>query len=141
MSPTLRAGDRVVVDPNAYAGSWPERGDIIVFTVSDAPDILAIKRVIGLPGDVIRQADGNIYVNGVALVEPYAVQDSRTLGPWVVAADRVFVVGDNRPGSNDSRYTMGQIPMSEIVGQVLLEQQPEDRSLPVPPAPVSPKAT
>ena len=136
MAPTLEIGQQVAVDPDAYESTIPERGDIIAFTLPDHPDIIAIKRVIGLPGDVIEQVRGVVYVNGVALDEPYTSPDTGTLGPWSVTADHVFVMGDNRPTSNDSRYSMGQVAAVGIVGKVVLDQEAEDRSLPVPPAPV-----
>jgi signal peptidase I len=135
MLPTLQVGQQVAVDPDAYESVMPERGDIIAFTLPDYPDIIGIKRVIGLPGDSVEQFDGIVYVNGAALDEPYAIADRKTLGPWVVAPQRLFVMGDNRPHSNDSRYTMGEIPLAGIFGKVLLDRDAEDRSLPVPPAP------
>jgi signal peptidase I len=138
MLPTLQVGQQVAVDPDAYESVMPQRGDIIAFTLPDYPEIIAIKRVIGLPGDSVEQSDGKVYVNGAALDEPYAMADRKPLGPWVVASRRVFVIGDNRPNSNDSRYSMGQIPLADILGKVLPDRDAEDRSLPVPPAPVRP---
>jgi signal peptidase I len=138
MLPTLQVGEQVAVDPDAYESAMPRRGDIIAFTLPDYPEIIAIKRVIGLPGDSVEQSDGMVYVNGTALHEPYAIADGKPLGQWVVASHRVFVMGDNRPNSNDSRYSMGQIPLADILGKVLPDRGAEDRSLPVPPAPVRP---
>jgi signal peptidase I len=138
MLPTLRVGQQVAVDPDAYGSEMPQRGDIIAFSLPDYPEIVAIKRVIGLPGDSVEQSDGMVYVNGSALDEPYAVTDEKPRGPWVVAPHRVFVMGDNRPSSNDSRYSMGQIPLSDILGKVLPDRDAEDRPLPVPPAPAHP---
>jgi signal peptidase I len=137
MDPTLRVGQNVAVDPSAYESSLPQRGDVIAFTLPANRDVIAIKRVIGLPGDAVEQFDGAMYVNGTKLDEPYAAHDTRTLGPWTVASDHVFVVGDNRPVSNDSRFSMGQVRLGDIVGRVLLDQAAEDRPLPVPPAPVA----
>jgi signal peptidase I len=138
MLPTLQAGQQVAVDPDAYESVIPQRGDIIAFSLPDYPEIIAIKRVIGLPGDSVEQSDGMVYVNGKALDEPYATADKKPGGPWVVAPHRVFVMGDNRPNSNDSRYSMGQIPLSDILGKVLPDRDAEDRPLPVPPAPSRP---
>jgi signal peptidase I len=135
MLPTLQVGQQVAVDPDAYESVMPQRGDIIAFTLPDYPNIIGIKRVIGLPGDSVEQSHGVVYVNGTPLDEPYAIADRKTLGPWIVAPQRVFVMGDNRPNSNDSRYTMGEIPLASIFGKVLLDRDAEDRSLPVPPAP------
>jgi signal peptidase I len=138
MLPTLRVGQQVAVDPDAYGSEMPQRGDIIAFSLPDYPEIVAIKRVIGLPGDSVKQFDRVVYVNGTALDEPYAITDGKPGGPWVVASHRVFVMGDNRPNSIDSRYSMGQIPLSDILGKVLPDRDAEDRPLPVPPAPARP---
>jgi signal peptidase I len=138
MLSTLQVGQQVAVDPDAYESAMPQRGDIIAFSLPDYPEIIAIKRVIGLPGDSVEQSHGMVYVNGTALDEPYAIADRKTLGPWVVASHRVFVMGDNRPNSNDSRYSMGQIPLADILGKVRFDRDADDRSLPVPPAPVRP---
>jgi len=73
MSPTLEAGQSVVLDPDAYVGVRPARGDIIVFSVPEYPDIIIIKRVIGLPGERVEQVDGIVYIDGQPLDEPYAV--------------------------------------------------------------------
>jgi signal peptidase I len=138
MLPVLQVGQQVAVDPVAYESVMPQRGDIIAFTLPEYPDLIAIKRVIGLPGDSVEQSDGTVYVNGSALDEPYAMTDRKPGGPWVVASHRVFVMGDNRPNSNDSRYSMGQIPLSDILGKVLPDRDAEDRPLPVPPTPLRP---
>lgn len=138
MLPTLEVGQQVAVDPDAYGSEMPQRGDIIAFSLPDYPEIIAIKRVIGLPGDSVEQSDGMVYVNGTAVDEPYAIADGRPRGPWVVASHQVFVMGDNRPNSNDSRYSMGQIPLTDILGKVLPDRDAEDRPLPVPPAPARP---
>jgi signal peptidase I len=138
MLPTLQVGQQVAVDPDAYESVMPQRGDIIAFSLPDYPEIIAIKRVIGLPGDSVEQSDGIVYVNGSALDEPFAMADREPGGPWLVASHRVFVMGDNRPHSNDSRYSMGQIPLSDILGKVLPDRDADDRPLPVPPAPLRP---
>lgn len=119
MEPTLRVGDRVTVDLDAYREAGPARGDLIAFTAVDFPDLIFIKRVIGLPGEVLTQSDGTILVDGRPLHEPYARPDPRTLGPWVVREGHVFVAGDDRPNSNDSRWTMGQIPLRDVLGRVV----------------------
>jgi signal peptidase I len=138
MRPTLQVGVEVFVDPGAYESSLPERGDIVAFKIPDNPDVIAIKRIIGLPGDTVEQSAGTVYVNGSAIDEPYVIEDTKTLGPWIVAPGHVFVMGDNRPNSNDSRYSMGEIPFEDIFGRVLLDRDVQGGSLPVPPAPVNP---
>lgn len=140
MRPTLDVGQKVFVDPGAYESALPERGDIIAFRIPDYPDIIAIKRIIGLPGDAVEQSGGTVYVNGSAIDEPYVIEDTKTLGPWLVVPGHVFVMGDNRPNSNDSRYSMGEIPFEDVLGRVLLDRDVQGGSLPVPPGPVNPSA-
>jgi signal peptidase I len=137
MLPTIAIGQTVVVDIDAYVpvpptpgdivafDPTPARGDIVAFTVPDHPDLVFLKRVIGLPGDTVNEVDGVVTVNGTPLDEPYTIGDKRTLGPWVVEQDHVFVMGDNRPNSNDSRFAdIGQIPFSSVSGKVLLDELP-----------------
>ncbi len=121
MLPTLRPGDVIAVDTDAYGSTLPSRGDIVAFRLAEASNIF-IKRVIGLPGDVVSEVDGVVSVNGEQLDEPYADLDHLS-GSWVVEQGHVFVMGDKRANSNDSRFTggggMGQIPIEAIVGKVL----------------------
>ena len=134
MLPTIEIGQTVVVDVDAYDGTTPSRGDIVAFTVADYPDLVMLKRVIGLPGDIVQQAKGVIRVNGERLDEPYVLEDPRTLGPWTVEPGHLFVMGDNRPDSNDSRFSMGQIAVSQVTGRVLLGETPHSDA----PAPTAP---
>ena len=91
----------------SYIFSKPERGDVIIFEYPDDGDKLLIKRVIGLPGEMVIIKDGLVYINGseVPLEEPYAHGVSRQdFGPYLIPADCYFVLGDNRDNSKDSRY-------------------------------------
>jgi signal peptidase I len=135
MEPTIYVGQAVVVDTDAYSSSSPVRGDVIVFDLP-GQGMSFIKRVIGLPGDSVEQREGgDVYVNGVKLVEPYVgAVDPKPLGPWSVEPGHVFVMGDNRANSNDSRYAMGQIPLAGVVGRVVLEEVPTAAPSPPPPA-------
>jgi signal peptidase I len=133
MAPTLAVGQQVAVDPSAYRSAPPARGDIIAFTIADYPGLVAIKRVVGVAGDTVEERSGVVFVNGRALDEPYASLDTYSGGASVVMPGNVFVMGDNRPNSNDSRYSMGQIPVTDIVGKVLLGVTPEDRPQSPPP--------
>ncbi len=121
MLPTLRPGDVVPVDTSVYESTLPSRGDIVAFRLPETSNIF-IKRVIGLPGDTVSEVDGVVSVNGEELDEPYAELDHRS-GSWVVEPGHVFVMGDMRANSNDSRFTgdgdMGQLPLEAIVGKVL----------------------
>jgi signal peptidase I len=134
MLPTIQVGQTVVVDVDAYDGTLPASGDIVAFSLAEYPDYTFLKRVIGLPGDRLRQVDSSVIVNGRTLDEPYAVRDRQPLGPWTVEPGHLFVMGDNRPNSVDSRFSMGQIPVDDIIGRVLLGVEPSGDA-PAPPAP------
>ena len=122
MLPTLQPGEVVTVDTRAYASQLPARGDIVAFRLADQSENVFLKRVIGLPGDVVEEMDGVVSVNGQALDEPYADLDHRD-GSWAVEPGHVFVLGDSRGKSNDSRFTeeggMGQVPITSIIGRVV----------------------
>ncbi len=110
MTNTIMEGDRIIGLRLSYILSEPERGDIIIFKYPDDPTQKFVKRVIGLPGDVIeikREATGvNVYVNGKILTEPYLKEAmlSTTDYTYIVPKDSYFVMGDNRNDSKDSRY-------------------------------------
>lgn len=93
----------------------------VVFVESDALDRVIIKRVIGLPGDEIEIVDGVTYRNGQALSEAYAIIDSTSQLPaTIVPDDSVFVLGDNRPNSTDSRaVSVGCIATDHVLGKAL----------------------
>lgn len=136
MEPTLQAGEAVDVDLSAYGSRMPARGEVVAFRHPAFPDGFWITRVIGLPGDRIQQIDGVVSVNGEVLDEPYAVADTRD-GAWIVRAEHLFVMGDNRPIANDSRFTLGQVPIDDVVGEVLVGSV-SDRPLEPPAAPAIP---
>ena len=126
MVPTLQVGDRVFVNKFIYRFDEPQRGDIIVFksvegsTEGGQEDL--IKRVVGLPGDEISVQDGVLFANGEPQEEPYVNRqsaDSSSFGPAVVPKGEVFVMGDNRAGSLDSRY-FGPVPLENIEGEAFL---------------------
>jgi signal peptidase I len=129
MEPSLHAGEFVVVNKLAYRWKAPERGDIVVFHFPLDPEKRYIKRVIGLPGDTIEARDGRIYVNGVALDEPYLAASPNYDGRWQVEEGHVFVLGDNRNNSNDSK-NWGSLDMDAIIGKaVLIYWPPENLGL------------
>ncbi len=119
MQPTLNEGELLVVDKLAYRLGEPHRGDIIVFHHNRQPPEDYIKRVIGLPGDRVRVEGGQVYVNDIALDEPYLAEPPAYTGEWVVPPDSLFVLGDNRNRSSDSRI-WGFVPMSDVVGRAAL---------------------
>lgn len=118
MQPTLYPGDYVIVNKLAYRfKGTPNRGDVIVFRYPPNPEAIPyIKRVIGLPGDQIHIGDGKVYVNGQAVVEPYLVVTTNRGGDWTVPAGQIFVMGDNRNNSSDSR-SWGFVPLENIIGR------------------------
>ena len=117
MVPTLHPSDYVVVNKLAYLLGKPHRGDIIVFKYPPDPtQIPYIKRVIGLPGDQIHITAGRVYINGVILTEPYLVVPTNSGGDWTVPENNLFVLGDNRNGSSDSR-AWGMVPMGNVIGK------------------------
>ena len=141
MLPTFKPGDTVAVDTDAYESALPSRGDVIAFRLPDTSGHVFLKRVIGLPGDSIEQVDGVVSVNGQVLDEPYADLDRRS-GSWTVEDGYVFVLGDSRANSNDSRFTgewgMGQVPLADIIGRVLPEPVSGVPDIPAGPAETAP---
>lgn len=124
MQNTLHTGQFVLVNKVAYLFHAPERGDIVVFHEPDQPDRDLIKRVIGLPGDTIKLDGTNVWVDGVELNEPYITQRSNPSAETVtVPPNDYFVMGDNRPVSEDSRY-FGFVPKDYIVGKAILVYWP-----------------
>jgi signal peptidase I len=118
MQPNLIPGDFVIVNKVVYKlGGSPELGDVIVFHYPPNPDqIPYIKRVIGLPGDNIHIAGGKVYINGEVLVEPYIKVPTNRGGDWTVPDNCLFVMGDNRNNSSDSR-AWGFVPLENIIGR------------------------
>jgi signal peptidase I len=143
MEPTLETDDRVLVNKLSYDLHDVNRGDVIVFELPPdkvGPDGIKdlIKRVIGLPGDVIESRDGVVYINDRRLDEPYLADGVITgdpedpLNPSIerqtVPEDHVFVLGDNRSNSADSRYAYrGPIPIDTIVGRAFVVVWPLDK--------------
>ena len=118
MQSTLYPGDYVVVNKLAYRFNGdPERGDVIVFRYPPNPEAIPyIKRVIGLPGDQIHIADGKVYVNNQLTIEPYLDETTNRGGDWTVPPGQLFVMGDNRNNSSDSR-AWGFVPLENIIGR------------------------
>jgi signal peptidase I len=144
MEPTLKKGDRVLVNKLSYDLHDVHRGDIIVFQLPSkvdpdhpedqwtvGPDGYRdlIKRAIGLPGDTIETRDGLVYINGQKIAEPWLPKgvdtDKPPIPKQVVPEDHIFVMGDNRDNSADSRYQgRGPIPTSWIVGRAFVQVWP-----------------
>ena len=143
MKPTLAPGDRILVQKVVYG---PDRGDVIVFSdpkgrpgpdrgiVGGFVHLLSstlgierpehedfIKRAIGLPGETVELRDGRLFVDGVQISEPYlrGAVDTRDYGPVRVPEGALFVLGDNRLNSNDSRFGLGFVPVDKVVGRAV----------------------
>jgi signal peptidase I len=142
MEPTLVPGDRVLVLKVPYYFGDPDRGDIIVFEDPDPSGVPErglvsgffhwmfeglgvqrpdsedfIKRVIGTPGDTVWARDGQVYVNGDAIEEPYLTQPTDDFNKTIVPEGRLFVMGDNRGNSLDSRFSLGMVPIDNVIGK------------------------
>ncbi len=130
MEPGLHTDQRLVVEKVSYRFHGPSRGDIVVIRVPSQGEELLIKRVIGLPGETVEIHDGQVYIGGHLLDEPYANGSTRQgrLGQSItVPALQVFVMGDNRDHSNDSR-TFGPVPIENIVGRAWVSYWPLDNA-------------
>jgi signal peptidase I len=143
MVPTLEEGDRIVVNKLSYKLHDVNRGDLVVFAkpeaAGDDDDIKdLVKRVIGLPGETVEVSDGRIYIDGRLLEEPYLAEGIATSGftpvapcanpatelnRCVIPEGHVFVMGDNRPVSRDSRF-FGPVPEDGIVGRAAVQVWP-----------------
>jgi signal peptidase I len=129
MIPTLEIGDRVLVNKFIYRFTDPSRGDIIVFESVDNSNEDLIKRVVGLPGDKIAVRGGKLFVNGEPQKEPYTnkkLPDRSFYAQTTVPKNHVFVMGDNRANSADSRV-FGPLPEKNIEGEAFLRFWPPDR--------------
>lgn len=123
MQPNLNEGEFVVVNRLAYRWDEPQRGDIIVFRFPGNQQKRYIKRVIGIEGDFISIQDGQVSINGLSLDEPYIAAAPTYEGEWVVGSGSVFVLGDNRNNSNDSK-NWGTLEEDAIIGKAILVYWP-----------------
>jgi signal peptidase I len=119
MNPTLQDGEFVLVSKLHYLFGKPERGDIIVFHYPMDPQQELIKRLIGLPGDMIGVQNGRVSVNGQVLDEPYIAATPAYSGDWKVPEGQLFVLGDNRNDSSDS-HSWGFLPSEKVVGKAVV---------------------
>lgn len=130
MMPTIQSGERLLVDKITYRLRPPQRGEVVVFRFPGDPRQFYIKRVIGIPGDEIMITHGQVYVNGIVLDEPYI--DSSvygSFGPYTVPQDHLFVLGDNRNNSEDSRdKNVGFVAYRMVVGRALWRYWPLTRA-------------
>jgi signal peptidase I len=127
MEPNLHTNQRLVVEKISYSRWWPirgpQRGDVVVFRVDPNADLL-IKRVIGLPGDRVEIRAGQVIINGEPLNEPYLTRPTYgDYGPVDVPPLHIFVLGDNRGFSNDSR-AFGPLPLNSVIGRAWFSYWP-----------------
>ncbi len=134
MRPTLQNAERLVVNKFIYRFRSPERGEILVFRYPRDPSRDFIKRVIAIPGDTIEIKDGRVFVNQQLMNEPYILSKTRGDYPLsTVPEGHIFVMGDNRNNSEDSRFAdVGFVPYDLIKGKAVLVFWPFDqfKSLP-----------
>lgn len=134
MEPSFNSGDYILTSKITYKFRRPQRGDVVVFKSPKNPDIDYIKRIIGLPGDKIMIKDGNLYINGNLVDENYIsaktnLWDGGYLrdGVAIIIPDNfMFVMGDNRPRSSDSRE-FGPVPEDNIIGDVFYRYFPASK--------------
>jgi len=133
MEPTLQINDRLIIDKIGYNFRQPQRGDIVVFSPTEAlkqqnfKDAF-IKRVIGLPGETVEVKGGRVYVNDQALREQYIEEEPEySYGPVTVPEDNYLVLGDNRNNSYDSHY-WGFVPRENIIGRAIVRFWPLNRA-------------
>lgn len=122
MEPTLYDGQRLFVNKFIYRFTDIKHGDIVVFRYPLNPAKRYIKRVIGVAGDTIYITDGKVYLNGALLEEDYILEKTkRTWGPYEVPEGRIFVMGDNRNNSDDSRYSdVGFVLKEAVIGKAFV---------------------
>jgi len=118
MQPNLYEGQFVVVNRLAYRWANLEHGDIIVFHFPNNPTKRYIKRIIGIGGDLVSTNNGRVYVNGIPLDEPYLDSTPNYEGEWKVGPGEVFVLGDNRNNSNDSK-NWGMLELDAVIGKAV----------------------
>jgi signal peptidase I len=129
MVPTLEVGDRFLANKFVYRFWEPERGDIVVFRSVEGGDEDLVKRIVAVAGDEVTVENGVLIVNGEVQQEPFVNQglpDSGTYGPTRIAEGEVFVMGDNRANSRDSRF-FGPVPVENIEGEAFASFWPPSR--------------
>ena len=129
MVPTFQDGQYLIVDEISYRLGTPERGDVVIFRYPKDPSKFFIKRIIGLPNETV-DVDGNeititsdVHPDGMKLPQPYLRTVSNTHDHMVLGSDEYFVMGDNRPGSSDSRV-WGPVERKFIIGKAFLRLLP-----------------
>lgn len=131
MVPNFQDGDYIITNKLTVRMDNPQRGEVIILQHPQKPSEVLIKRIIGLPNEHIKVSGGGVYINGQKLDEPYLPQGVKTQGELFLAEgeeitipdDQYFVMGDNRPGSSDSRE-WGTVKKEQIIGQAWFRYWP-----------------
>jgi signal peptidase I len=124
MEPHIRSGEYVLINTFAYRLGPPRRGDIVAFRHDADARAVFIKRVVGVPGDRVRIDRGAVYLNGTLLREPYVRHpDARSFAEVVVPPSSVYVLGDNRAQSEDSRF-FGPVGDDLLIGRAIAGMWP-----------------
>lgn len=132
MRPTLEVNDRLIIEKLSYLFREPIRGDVIVFNPTESLKAenfkdAFIKRIIGLPGEIVEVKIGKVYVNGKKISEEYIFEaPDYNYGPSRIPEDEYLVLGDNRNNSYDSHY-WGFVPKKKIIGKAFVRFWPFDR--------------
>lgn len=135
MEETIMTGDLVFSEKVSYRFGDPAPGDIVTFEDPEIPSRTLIKRVIATEGQTVDLKDGSVYIDGLKQFEPYtdgkpsyplANSSEEITYPYTVPAGEVWVMGDNRTNSQDSRY-FGSVPVSSISGKAVLVYWPIDQ--------------
>lgn len=128
MRPTLQHEERLVVNKFIYYFRDPQKGEVVIFRYPRDPSRDFIKRVIATAGDTIEIKDGRVYVNDQLLREDYILEKTRTEYPKVTIPEgTIFVMGDNRNNSEDSRFPdVGFVPLNLVKGEAVLVFWPVD---------------
>ncbi|MBN1249094.1 MAG: signal peptidase I [Anaerolineae bacterium] len=126
MEPSLHDGQYLIASKVTYWLHSPQRGDVVVL---DPPNrnsnVPYIKRVIGLPGDLVEVREQRVWVNGIALNEPYISAPPNYTGNWVVGEGEYLVFGDNRNNSSDS-HSWGVLPEEHVLGKAFFSYWPPE---------------
>ncbi len=127
MEPHIDSGEYVLINTVAYRIAQPSRGDIVAFRHERSAPSVYLKRVIGLPGDRIAIRNGIVRVNGTALQEGYVrFPDSRSFSEVTVPQHALYVLGDNRANSDDSRF-WGFVSQDQVIGRAVAAVWPIPR--------------
>lgn len=124
-APTLKKGDIVIASTYAYRNNIPKIGDMVAFLSPNNRGLPWVKRVVALPGDRIAINSGVVYLNDIPIKEPYILDTNRVreysnyMEEKVIPKESIFVLGDNRDNSMDSRH-FGHLPLANLIGRVKL---------------------